>query len=184
MKQTITLQNKVIEYELTHKAVKNINLRIRGDGTMTVSANSRTPQAVIDAFLRSKENAILRALSACEKQKAQPAYAHFTEQETMDLVLALCQKVYPLFAARGVAQPQIKFRKMTSCWGNCRKTQGVITFNKQLCYAPPECIRYVVLHEFCHLLQANHSPKFYEELATLCPDWKMLRQRLKEVRIP
>ena len=61
--------------------------------------------------------------------------------------------------------------------------QGKITFNTNLMYAPPECIEYVVLHEFCHFLQANHSKLFYAELAKVCPDWKEMRKMLKNINI-
>ena len=72
---------------------------------------------------------------------------------------------------------------MVSQWGNCRAEKGILTFNTNLVYAPYECIDYVVLHEFTHFLQQNHSAQFYRELEKVCPDWKALKTRLKEINL-
>ena len=95
----------------------------------------------------------------------------------------MCREVYPYYEKKGVKYPQIKFRKMKSRWGSCHPTKGILTFNTNLIYAPIECVEYVVLHEFTHFLQANHSPKFYEELEQVCPDYKECRRMLKEIYI-
>ncbi len=183
IKRQIQLQGTIVTYELTYKRVKNINLRIKTDGTVHASANRRVPQSVIDAFVQSKASFILEALEKYQGSPQKPLKQHFSEQEIRDVILGLCQKVYPYFEARGVAYPEIKFRRMVSQWGNCRSEKGILTFNTNLMYADYACIEYVVLHEFTHFLQANHSAKFYEELVKTCPDWKDRRKRLKEIQL-
>lgn len=54
---------KRLSYELERKAVGNINLRVRSDGSIYVSAPSRTPQESIESFLIAREKWILRALA-------------------------------------------------------------------------------------------------------------------------
>ena len=44
--------------------------------------------------------------------------------------------------------------------------------------APRECIDYVLLHELCHLLHHNHSPKFYRTLDRHMPNWRMVKEKL------
>ena len=53
---------KRLSYELERKAVGNINLRVRSDGSIYVSAPPRTPQESIESFLIARETWILRAL--------------------------------------------------------------------------------------------------------------------------
>ena len=55
-----------------------------------------------------------------------------------------------------------------------------ITFALQLYNMPPAAQIYVVVHEYCHFLQANHSPAFWAEVAKLLPDWKARRELLKK----
>ena len=83
----------------------------------------------------------------------------------------VCEAVYPKFQKYGVKFPMLKFRKMISRWGSCQPKRGILTFNISLIEAPIACIEYVVVHEFTHFLQPNHSKKFYTQLTMFMPDW-------------
>ena len=65
--QKIILYGKEIEYELERKKVKNINLRVRSDGTVYVSASPRVSMDTIEKFLSIKGKYVL---SAMEKRVA------------------------------------------------------------------------------------------------------------------
>ncbi len=181
MIRTIELAGKNVQYDFECKRVKNINLRIKPDGRVSVSANKYVPQKTIEAFLVSKETFISNALKKIEDGKKKTLIRYFDEDEIREVIATLCQKIYPHFEKRGVDFPEIKFRKMKSQWGNCHPKKGVLTFNTRLAYVPPECIEYVVAHELTHFLQPNHSPLFYSELEKVMPDWKARRQRLKDI---
>jgi len=181
MKNMIILNGQEIAYELEYKKVKNINLRIKCDGSIYVSANKRVGIKVIEEFIVSKADFILKAIEKFSKKQELTEY--FTEDELCEEIFRLCKKHYPYFQAFGVGYPIIKFRKMVSRWGSCHPAKGILTFNLNLIYAPKECIEYVVLHEFTHFLQANHSARFYDELEKVCPGWKMSRKKLKEINI-
>ena len=179
----IELNNRTIQYNLQYKTVKNINLRIRPDGSINVSANRRVPQKVIDEFIISKADFICRALEKYTNRCYEEQKQYFTEDEVRELILRLCKKVYPYYEEKGIRYPEIKFRKMISRWGSCHTQKGLLTFNINLMYAPTECIEYVVHHEFTHFLQPNHSNKFYDELVKVCPNWKDCRKKLKEIQL-
>ena len=183
MIKEIVLNGKSFKYELEYKKVKNINLRIRNDGTIYVSANRRVSQKHIEDFLVLKTAFIINALDklgSTQKLKKEP---YFTEEEIPRIIYNMCERVYPYFKRKGIEFPQIKFRKMVSRWGSCHPTKGILTFNINLMYAPVECIEYVVMHEFTHFLQANHSDRFYAELEKICPQWRECRQALREIYI-
>lgn len=75
MKKSICLNGRIIEYELIHKRVKNINLRIKSDLSVTVSSGSGVPLYVIENFMTDKADFILASLdkySALIKTKPQP----------------------------------------------------------------------------------------------------------------
>lgn len=182
-KELIDKDGTKITYDLQYKSVKNINLRIKADGTVHVSANRRVPLEIIEEFLLSKKEFIQKALSKYGNREVKPLKQYFSEDDIRQVITEICRKVYPYFAARGVAYPQIKFRKMLSRWGSCHCTKGILTFNINLMYTPKECIEYVVFHEFTHFLQANHSKQFYFELEKVCPNWKEYRNMLKQCDI-
>lgn len=62
MKRRIELNGRVIEYDLERKDVKNVNLRIKADQSIYVSANNRISESTIEEFLHSKTVYIINAL--------------------------------------------------------------------------------------------------------------------------
>jgi predicted metal-dependent hydrolase len=63
-------------------------------------------------------------------------------------------------------------------WGSC-SANGAIRLNWRLMQAPLPVIDYVVIHELCHLVELNHSERFWALVASACPDWKHKRDWLK-----
>lgn len=183
MIKEIKLNEKTIKYDLQYKNVKNINLRIKIDGSISVSANKRVSLNAIENFLKSKSAFIIKALERNESRNKEPRHQYFSEDKICTVILELCENIYPYFEKLGVKYPIIKFKPMVSQWGNCHYKKGVLTFNTNLKYAPIECIEYVVAHEFTHFLHPDHSRKFYDELSKIMPDYKMRRQKLKEISI-
>ena len=66
MTKEVVLNGKRIEYELQRKDVKNINLRIKADRTIFLSANENVSEQIIEDFLESKSEYILKALAHYE----------------------------------------------------------------------------------------------------------------------
>ena len=183
MKRYIDLGKRTIEYTLEYKRVKNINLRIKSDANVYVSASKRVTISEIERFMKSKAEFILKAIDKFENLPKKECIQYFGEEEIKDIVTDICKKIYPCFKSRGIEFPIIKFRRMVSRWGSCNYVKGVVTFNTALMYAPYECVEYVVYHEFCHFLQPNHSKKFYKELQTVCPNHKEYRKILRGIPI-
>ena len=62
IKRSIIIENREICYQLERKHVKNLNLRIRKDGSVFVSANEMVPCEEIDLFVQSKASYILKTI--------------------------------------------------------------------------------------------------------------------------
>lgn len=62
MIRKLRVGSEIIEYELTRKSVKNINLRIKNDGSIHVSANRAVPLNAIEAFIVQKSELILKTI--------------------------------------------------------------------------------------------------------------------------
>ncbi len=172
-----------IAFGLLYKKVKNINMRIHADGKITVSANRFVGKKQIEDFVRSKADFIQKAKADFAQKQSKPKTKYFEADELIQTIHSLCEKVYPYYAGKGVLYPKIKFRKMVSRWGSCHTSKNILTFNTNLMYAPYECVLYVVLHEFTHFLQPNHSALFYAELEKVCPTWKIQKNILKGIKI-
>ena len=177
--EKIYLNGVETEYVFVRKNVKNVNLRVKGDGTIYVSANRFTSKEFVERFLQSKADVILNFRKKSEEKVKKTETEFFSENELEIFIIDFCKKIYPYYRDKGIKFPLIKFRKMTSMWGNCYPRKGIVTFSKFLIYAKPECVEYVVWHEFTHFLVSGHQKDFYDELSKVCPNWKELRKQLK-----
>ena len=71
------------------------------------------------------------------------------------------------------AGPQL----MRTRWGSCSRIGG-IRLNWRLIHLPSTQIDYVVAHEMAHLLEMNHSDRFWAVVERLCPDYESIRTAL------
>jgi hypothetical protein len=91
------------------------------------------------------------------------------------------EAVLPRFQPVGVSEaPPLVIKELETRWGSCTDA-GTITLNTRLVQMPKAQIDYVVVHELCHLVEHNHSPRFYRLLDRLLPDWRERRQLLNEL---
>jgi predicted metal-dependent hydrolase len=72
-------------------------------------------------------------------------------------------------AALGVAVKRISIRDQTSRWGSC-STTGVLSYSWRLIMAPPFVLDYLAAHEAAHLVEMNHSRRFWRLVEGIYPD--------------
>lgn len=118
-------------------------------------------------------------------QTAQPA-------QIRDAVQAwLMRQAKRLFAERldhYAPQLKVQWRKLTlssagTLWGTAH-SDGSIRLNWRLVHLGLPVIDYVVAHELSHLRVMDHSPRFWETVGTVVPNYSELRSRLKDDAIP
>lgn len=73
----------------------------------------------------------------------------------------------------------LKIRKMTTRWGVCNRGNNTITLNSELIKKDIALIDYVVIHELCHFIEANHSQAFWSQVAKRYPNYKEARKKLR-----
>lgn len=179
MQRQVTNGEFVIAYTLTRKKVKNINLRIRRDGDVAVSAPPYVPTKEIDAFVKSKAPWIApRQKKAIKRLSVAPPL--YDKAQCLKIFTPISDAIFPAFeTVLHGEKPQLKVRTMTSLWGSCRVGKKCITLNSYLAQQPKAAIEYVILHEYVHFIHANHQKSFHQTMAQLMPDYKERRQLLK-----
>jgi predicted metal-dependent hydrolase len=89
-------------------------------------------------------------------------------------------------ARYGYRYGRVSIKEQKSRWGSCSRL-GNLNFNWRLLLAPLSVLDYVVVHELCHLKEMNHSARFWQLVASTCPDYmaqrRWLRQHGHELRI-
>jgi len=100
---------------------------------------------------------------------------------------ALQQRALTHFAGRlahftgqlNLAAPKLALSSAHTRWGSCSRHSG-IRVNWRLIHLPAHLGDYVVAHEVAHLLEMNHSARFWSVVGSLYPDWKTARSELKQ----
>jgi hypothetical protein len=65
-----------------------------------------------------------------------------------------------LAAETGLRHQGVAIKGQRGRWGSC-SARGNINLNYKLLFLPPEWVRYVLVHELCHLAELNHTPRFW-----------------------
>ena len=78
----------------------------------------------------------------------------------------------------GVKPSSVTVKDYKSRWGAC-SIKGEISFNWRIILAPHSIVDYVVIHELCHMLEHNHSSKYWKHVERYVPNWKECREWLK-----
>lgn len=186
---TVRCEHGDITYQLIRKQVKNVNLRIKPNGQIIVSANRRVPVRVIDTFVKEKQEYIraaqARYIEKREYTKTRQAEYVTEEMRSREYQRTVFQEyidaIYPMLREYNIPYPELKIRRMTARWGSCHTAKGCITLNSQLILAPSECIEYVVLHELVHFIHPNHSKDFWMCVERFMPDWKERKTMLNQI---
>ena len=111
-----------------------------------------------------------------------------------ELIRDVCVKIYrrlakTLFTERvaafaeqmGVTPTAVKINGAKTRWGSCSSRKN-INFSWRLIMADDEVIDYVVVHELAHIMQMNHSEKFWAIVENVLPDYKMCKTRLHKLQ--
>jgi hypothetical protein len=92
--------------------------------------------------------------------------------------LALLAPRVAHFASRlSAAPPLVKLSNARAQWGSCNH-KGEISLNWRLVQLPPRLADYIVAHEVAHLVELNHSPRFWALVETLLPGHAEARREL------
>lgn len=74
---------------------------------------------------------------------------------------------------------RVFIRDQKTRWGSCSNKNN-LNFNWRLVMAPPRVLDYVIVHELMHLVEPNHSKKFWALVEKECPDYKSHRAWLRK----
>jgi predicted metal-dependent hydrolase len=103
-------------------------------------------------------------------------YIKKAEKEIAERVLV--QRIRDILQNYSYKISKITIGNFKAKWGSCDNF-CTIKLNWRLAMLPPKVVDFVLFHELTHLIELNHSKKFYYELEKVCPTWKESRQELK-----
>ena len=76
-----------------------------------------------------------------------------------------------------ISPNSVKITGSKGRWGSCN-TNGTIALNWRVIMLPPACIDYVLVHELCHLVEMNHSKRFWSLVGAFMPNFSEYRGQI------
>ncbi len=173
----------MMDYTLIKSKRKTIAVEIR-DGQVIVRAPNRTSKRTADEFVKKHEAWITKHLKSSREQQARLDSIEKLSQAELDALYLRARETFPRRARYyaeqlGVSYGRITIRCQQTRWGSCSSKKN-LNFNCLLMLAPPEVIDSVVAHEICHLVEMNHSDRFYRLVLQLCPEYPRWNRWLKD----
>lgn len=163
---------KITQYEIRYSKIKNVYIQIK-DGKVIIKAPKRISEKELEKIIEKKSGWIEKNLEkSSQKQEKPPLY---TEEQFKKIVE---KNASELINTIGLIPRKIRIRDIKYAWGSCSNNKN-ITINKKLISYSELAIRYVILHEFCHLKYMNHSKDFWDLVQKYMPEYKKAKAELK-----
>lgn len=157
---------KNIEYQIKYSKIKNIYIQIK-NGQVIIKAPKRISKKEIEKLIEQKAEWIQKSLEK-EKQK-QSKQALYTKEEFKQIVTSNAKELIP---------NKITIKEIKYAWGSCSSKKN-ITINLELIKYSEKAIRYVILHELCHIKHMNHSKEFWKLIEKYMPEYKEIQKEFK-----
>lgn len=167
------MNDRLIEkYEIIYSKIKNVYIQIK-DGKVIIRAPKRMSEKELEKMIEKKSEWIERNLEKSrQKQEKEELY---TEEQFKKIVETNANE---LIKITGLIPNKIRIRDIKYAWGSCSNNKN-ITINKNLISYSELAIRYVILHELCHLKYMNHSKEFWSLVQKYMPEYKKAKAEFK-----
>jgi len=181
--EPVTLLIGDIPVQVVRKNVRNMNLRIRRDGTVSVSVPLTMSDRATVRFLKDRAEWIAthqaQVISQMMASSSASGLTPSDEKEArVQLHMRLSELILLWEQRMNVHCTGWQIRKMKTRWGSCSVQSGRIRFAFALAFVPDDQLEYVVVHELCHLRESGHGERFKVLMTSYLPDWKSRRARL------
>ncbi len=174
LQQNEKLQKRVIGRHYEHEDKITV-----GEKTYAISID-REPRASHTAKLEKNYIRIKLAESA-SAHNAQKAIRHLLSRcvaaDFLPQITRRVQEWNHLHFKKNIKSIQLKYNH--SNWGSC-SSSGNINLSTRLLFAPDDVIDYVIVHELSHLVELNHSDRFWKVVSDVMPDYMEKEKWLKE----
>lgn len=172
-----------MDYTLIRSRRKTISLEVKEDG-LIVRAPNRTTKKEADAFVKKHAAWIEKQRQKIALRKEQIAAVEKLSEEELKELYQQAKEYLPArveyyAGLLGVRCGRITIRCQKTRWGSCSVKKD-LNFNALLMLTPPEVIDSVVVHELCHIREMNHSPRFYQLVRSVYPDYDRHNRWLKD----
>ena len=166
------MNNSMLNYEIKYSKIKNVYIQIK-EGKVILKVPKKVSKKEIEKIIEQKSDWIRKTLEKeIKKQEKEPLYTKEKFKEIIE------NNANELIQATGLRPNKITIKQIKYAWGSCSSKKN-ITLNLELIKYSQETIRYVILHELCHIKYMNHSKDFWNLVEKYMPNYKQVKKEIK-----
>lgn len=175
-----------VSYDLRrYRTSKSVRLSVSCEYGLLITAPKWVSLFAVESIIRKKEQWVIETLTNCSIMPRQALegdrrkrYLDHREQarSIVHERLAYWNQYYQL--SWGV----VSIRDQRSRWGSCSRNRN-LSFSYKIAFLPMHLADYIIVHELCHILEMNHSSRFWGKVEQTLPNHRLLRKELKNWRL-
>ena len=166
------MEKEMLQYKIKYSKIKNVYIQIK-EGEVIVKAPTKTTKQEIEQIIQQKADWIQKKIKKENKKNQRKAI--YTEEKFKQIIE---KNANELIKITGLTPNKIRIRNIKYAWGTCSANKN-ITINYNLIKYSEQAIKYVILHELCHLKYMNQSKKFWELIQKYMPEYKQVKKEFK-----
>lgn len=196
-----TKGNQQLSYKVIFKDIKHIYMRKKSDYVL-ITANKKLGMQQVLNVLDQHFERLLIAERGSNRIKApkyqlmgsvvsidtfynglehtQSNYEYRLVEATYTQIKYLENRLAVDLKILGLTLKPTKVKVLKSKFGSCHMIKKEITINAFLARLDVKYLYYVLLHEYCHFIEPNHSKAFYNLLDKIMPNHKMIQKALRK----
>lgn len=134
-------------------------------------------------YLWGEEKDAVYFKSKLNNSNNQKSLEKFYINQTRDRIEKLEPEINQVISQLGIKPLPIVIKVLKSKYGSINFNKNYITINAKLALLEPNYLKYVLYHEYAHVIVRNHSKNFYNTVGKLMPDYKKYHQNLNKFKL-
>ena len=160
------------KYEIIYSKIKNVYIQIK-DGKVIIKAPKYMSKKELKKIIENKLDWINKNLENSKQNKEKKEL--YTREQFTKIVE---KNANELIKQTQLVPNKIRIKNIKYAWGTCSSNRN-ITINYNLIKYNEDVIKYVILHELCHLKYMNHSKDFWNLIEKYMSNYKEIKKQLK-----
>jgi len=154
---------------------KRVSIRIDQNRQVTLTMPALFPEYLAKQFIDQKQAWIEEKLATIPDNIYTQEHYKQHKEKARRIISARVQDWAQIM---GLSYNQLSIRHTNTRWGSCSSKRN-LNFSYRLIFLDSELMDYVIIHELSHLVEMNHSKRFWNIVATYCPDYSDQRANLR-----
>ncbi|MEZ5334460.1 MAG: M48 family metallopeptidase [Methanolobus sp.] len=178
MKFQASIRDMVIDYELVPGDVKNVRLEFNNEQLFLVVPDTKMGHIDHEKIVQRHRRWIYNRFLKLHRLKNISENICLVNDRSLEEFKELVKSIVTCTGDElGVKPEKVRFRKMKTKWGSC-SSKGNLNFNSHMRHLPESMVEYIVFHEMVHLIELNHSQRFWNHIKIRFPDYKEYEAKL------